>query len=801
MDIPTESIIIHQEAQSAQIHWHPRPELLYQVYGHSRVTVGKETFTLAPQDILMINAYTIHDHGQENGHLARLQLNMPQLVRTLGISPSQNFLCNSTLDTGTDYTLLRRAVAQFELLSLQNASANLCTAAAYQVVLLLMDSFATQEQKNASTPVLTHLQSAITYMEQHFQEPLTVRQIAADCHLSEAHLAHLFSQELGVTPSGYLKAMRLDYALRLLGSGNLRVSEIAAAAGFEEARRLNTAFRDRFGMLPKEWRARQTEHKDDLRLPESTLSTLKLRLHDAAAQTPPVQALSLPDVNVRQPGIPIPHGLSQLLCVGQFAHLLDEAYREQIGKLQKRFQFKTALISNPFVARVLPWIQGPHGYQWDFTVIDNVLDFLLSLDLKPMLSLSCIPDVFSDADSPRFGNAACGLPLDMGQWLQFVRDFFIHLDKRFGTDALSQWLCSVWTLQTSVSEKINEFYLESCRIIRHTCPGLPLGSPNIQNTANPETLNLLDDFLEFCKNRQWQPDFYLFYSYPVRTLPAAPGSTFQDTLFANGTRYIHDMCRHVQTVSQRPVYIGWNSSQSGCGDYFNDTAYKAANLIPALLDISGQVQAVGYSVPVDTSFLNVETSDFDGSFGLITRHGLPKAAYFAYGFLLQLKGIILLRTDNLCVTRIGKTIQVLCWHNQNIAYRIRRSLTKHNSLNYLRQPMVLRSDEDTPFWPDTSDRHAMLDPTQLSLRLSLTHMAPGQYRLMEAYVNDDHGCAYNNWLKMGAPSLDDPDDLEYIARITMPMRKVQEITVDDSYVLQHLLAPNEIYMATVQPRI
>lgn len=33
------------------------------------------------------------------------------------------------------------------------------------------------------------------------------------------------------------------------------------------------------------------------------------------------------------------------------------------------------------------------------------------------------------------------------------------------------------------------------------------------------------------------------------------------------------------------------------------------------------------------------------------------------------------------------------------------------------------------------------------------------------------------------------------------MRKVRYMTVDESYLLQHLLAPNEIYIATVQPRI
>ena len=793
----TEDLFIRPDEEKHTVHWHTWPELLYQMDGYTQLTLSKEVVALRSQDIFLINSYTMHSHTCEYGHLLRFILNMPKLTHLLGISPNQYFLCDSTQDTQRDFSALRRAIAQFELLSRQKSNSGVCTAAALQIMLLLLNSFVSEKSSTAPATSLMHLQTAIPFMEQHFQEHLTIRQIAGACHLSETHLAYIFKQELGITPWNYLTSIRLNYALSLLENTSMRVSEIAEKSGFSEPRQFNASFRTRFGLLPREWRIKKTQKASVSGLfPKS--DDFEQRLLFAAAQIPPTKALALTDVDVRPKGTPIPEALFNLLCAGQFSQLLEKGYKEQLREFQNSFHFKTALISNPFVSRVLPYIQDTSGLLWDFSVIDDILDFMLSIKLKPILSLSCIPDVLSSADSPHFGNATCDVPKDMEQWQKLIKNFFTHLIHRYGSEELACWHCSIGAWQENMPEKILDFYFETVEIIRKLCPYMPLGSPNIENTADDENLSFLQYFLDYCKTREWQPDFYLFYSYPGKKQPVHPNDDYADMYFTNSTRYIKETYKKVQAVSSNPVYITWNSSPTGCGNYFNDTTYKAANLIPSLLDIAYSATGIGYSIPFDTSFFNMAACDFDGSFGLITRHGLPKASFFALLFLRQLEGNILLKNDHCCVTKHNKKLWLLSWNHQELPFRIRRIISEKNSLNYLRHPQVLREDEDIPLWTDSTCRHTMLDSSRLLIELHIHDLISGPYMLTEQFVNDDHGCAYSQWLSMGSPALSQQEDVDYLKRLTVPGRHIRNITINDSFGLRHLLMPNEIYLAVLE---
>ena len=113
--------------------------------------------------------------------------------------------------------------------------------------------------------------------------------------------------------------------------------------------------------------------------------------------------------------------------------------------------------------------------------------------------------------------------------------------------------------------------------------------------------------------------------------------------------------------------------------------------------------------------------------------------------------------------------------------------------------MVLKAEEDIQLWADPFERHAMLDTACLRICLKLAGLDKGQYQLTEAVVNEENGCAFHNWIKMGAVSLENPTDTEYLYRITVPLRRVHDVTVDEEFLLQHTLKPNEIYLVLLQP--
>jgi AraC family transcriptional regulator len=66
----------------------------------------------------------------------------------------------------------------------------------------------------------------------HYEQAITLDEIAGAARLSRFHLLRMFRQVHGVTPHAYLLAKRLQVAERLLARTQLDLSEIAARSGF-----------------------------------------------------------------------------------------------------------------------------------------------------------------------------------------------------------------------------------------------------------------------------------------------------------------------------------------------------------------------------------------------------------------------------------------------------------------------------------------------------------------------------------------------------------------------------------------
>ncbi len=84
--------------------------------------------------------------------------------------------------------------------------------------------------------------------------PHTVASLAGAVALSPSRFAHLFTEQLGVSPMRALREARLRHAARLLESTGLTAERVAAASGFASAFHFSRAFRERYGVPPGEYR-------------------------------------------------------------------------------------------------------------------------------------------------------------------------------------------------------------------------------------------------------------------------------------------------------------------------------------------------------------------------------------------------------------------------------------------------------------------------------------------------------------------------------------------------------------------
>jgi len=99
--------------------------------------------------------------------------------------------------------------------------------------------------------------AALEHLSHNLHRRVSVDELARAVHLSPSRLAHLFSQETGVTPRDYAERQRLGRAKQLLEVTLLPVNEIARQAGFESQFYFAARFKKLTGRTPSEFRSRK----------------------------------------------------------------------------------------------------------------------------------------------------------------------------------------------------------------------------------------------------------------------------------------------------------------------------------------------------------------------------------------------------------------------------------------------------------------------------------------------------------------------------------------------------------------
>ena len=92
------------------------------------------------------------------------------------------------------------------------------------------------------------------YIDQHYQENLSLELLAEQAHLSSSYLSKLFKKEIGQNLSSYIHHVRIERAKTLLRTSNLKTYEIAEAVGISDPVYFSRLFKKATGCKPKDYR-------------------------------------------------------------------------------------------------------------------------------------------------------------------------------------------------------------------------------------------------------------------------------------------------------------------------------------------------------------------------------------------------------------------------------------------------------------------------------------------------------------------------------------------------------------------
>lgn len=92
------------------------------------------------------------------------------------------------------------------------------------------------------------------YIASHYQEPITVQDVADEVMLHPNYAMTVFRKQVGVTINAYITRQRLAHAQRMLVTTDASILDVGLDSGFGSPSRFFQAFKKEVGCSPRAFR-------------------------------------------------------------------------------------------------------------------------------------------------------------------------------------------------------------------------------------------------------------------------------------------------------------------------------------------------------------------------------------------------------------------------------------------------------------------------------------------------------------------------------------------------------------------
>ena len=122
------------------------------------------------------------------------------------------------------------------------------------LAIILAHIFERMEFEDVRQRNISAIQSILLYCSEHYNEDISLEKIAENTHMSKYYISHIFSKEIGISMSEYINSLRIRDAETLLMQGEMSITEVAFAVGFNSLRSFNRHFFAQTGRTPRQIR-------------------------------------------------------------------------------------------------------------------------------------------------------------------------------------------------------------------------------------------------------------------------------------------------------------------------------------------------------------------------------------------------------------------------------------------------------------------------------------------------------------------------------------------------------------------
>ena len=253
-------------------HWHREIEIIFMNRGTLNFGVNKEELQLREGEFHIINSGDIHyflASPESERIVIQLDLMIFAELQCVKENHMELFtLFNQIQKASTDWALhLKKKMIDHLLVLHQEFSQKqlgheiAIRACLYEILLLLYREAPRLEEGNGKTSrekrSVDSLKKVFAYMEAHYQEEITLTDVADYVGFTPTYFTKFFKRHMGTTFWQYLTQYRLNKVQWQLLNQASSITEIAYDAGFTNLKTFNRVFKAELGLSPREYRKRQ----------------------------------------------------------------------------------------------------------------------------------------------------------------------------------------------------------------------------------------------------------------------------------------------------------------------------------------------------------------------------------------------------------------------------------------------------------------------------------------------------------------------------------------------------------------
>lgn len=813
--------------ESSDRYWHQSIEIIYVLSGSLEIKCGtSNNYILNEDDIILINTFDIHDLNSKNCDILSLKINISALDSELSYFARNKYDCNSSIESDKKKFLpLKRLLALIVKNNVAgDKNVNLLNKSYIYRVFYILDMYFkvedTTENQN-SNKNSERMKNILNYINENYMNKITLNDLSNNFYLSVPYLSKIFKDFTSLSFSEYLNEIRISHAVSDLSNFTYTIEHIADKNGFSNTRSFVSCFKNKYGCNPSKYRKNLS--RAYLENSQSFMENINyldlhhnnsfyrlvnyLKTDDIITESTdyPTTISEISSIDFFKKSIPLNHNFKNLICVGRAKHILNSEIKDMLFEIQKDIGFKYIRFHGLLDDEMMLYSEDEdNNVELCFNYIDLIIDYLLSINLKPFVELSFMPKELAKTPERTmfFIKSIISLPKDISKWKYLIKGLVNHLISRYGNTEVESWPFFLWNEPDLINmfgfenqDEFFYFYKETYKTIKDVNKNISFGSSPVFSDTLVSSNTWMDSFIEFCKLNNCIPDYITMHFYPMNLCGQNPLTISKKShlemqkylLYSESENTLKDDITliknrlHKYNLNPNRLFlVGWNSSISH-NELLNDTVYKSAYIAKNILENYDSLESFGYWQISDfNEEVKTKKELFHGGQGIFTYNGIKKSHYYVFKMLNKLGDNLLKKGTGFFITKNNNSIQIILYNYE------------HYSKLYGSGEIFDMTDTDryTPF----------VKPHKLKVIIPFTNIPEKTYKLTETVINRSYGSSFDKYLEVGGLPLDNNEDINYLKSISIPKVQKKIIhTQNNTLSITAVLEPHEVRLIEITP--